>query len=224
MDILTDTSRDTLELVYDRIATFIPFEESKNKGCDRHGERYIDKEYLICMSTYGTENKVYVPIPGTNQHKEVGFVQFVPEKAGRRTQMKVWFLSVEEEYNGLGLGSMLMASVKQICMERGISTMVLDAARRYKDKTPESDIRHPETKDDGHYVYNANLTLYREMGFEIDREDSSYVDGMEDDFTNTNPIPMVCELDGIVAPAAYQQHHHETLVKNSKESEMGMFQ
>ena len=105
-----------------------------------------------------------------------------------------------------------------------VASMSMFTACSDKDKTPESDIRHPETKDDGHYVYNANLALYREMGFEIDRDDNSYVDGMEDDFTDTNPIPMVCRLDGIVAPAAYQQHHHETLVQNSKESEIGMFQ
>lgn len=222
MELLTDTSREGLEFVYDRISSFIPFEECSNNCRDKNGERYKDKEYLICLSTDGTEIKAYAPIAGSSQHREVGYVQFVPEKVGGRKNMKIWFLTVEADYNGLGIGSMLMAGVKHICMEKNISTLTLDAARRYKEKTASSVLRHPETKDDGHYMYNANLALYREMGFEIDKKSDTYTHNMEDNFLDNAPIPMVCRLDGVISPASYQKAHQKTFESNIKESDQGL--
>ena len=195
----------SLHFFYERITTFTPFENPKDTRTDRSGERIRDKEYLICEAYPSTEIAVYVP-HSNKTYEKIGYVQFEKEIIGKKKEaMKVWYLSVEQGYEGLGLGSMLMASVKNLCMEQGIDTLILDAARRYKQKTPAVEEKYPQLKDDGHSYYNANLALYQSLDFEIDKSCGYYKEGMEDNFMDSEPIPMVCHLTNIVSPASVQE-------------------
>ena len=212
--------RNSLEFFYERITPFTPFDDPKDTRVSRDGQRIRDKEYLICEEYPSTEIAVYMPHPN-DIYEKIGYVQFEQEKHGRKTAMKVWYLSVNQNYEGLGLGTMLMASVKNLCMEQNIDTLILDAARRYKQKTPTTEEKYPQLKNDGHSYYNANLALYQSLGFEIDKESSSYKNGMENNFFDNEPIPMVYHVSGIVSPeSARTQDASQT--KNDQGPELVM--
>ena len=222
MPLFDCVDKGTLEFFYERITSFMPFDNPKDTRTTRDGRRLRDIEYLICEAQPSTEISVYIPHEGGRVYEKIGYVQYEKESTGRGKQaMKVWYLSVQQNYEGLGLGSMLMASVKNMCMEQNIDTLILDAARRYKPKTPTTEEKYPQLKDDGHSYYNANLALYQSLGFEIDKESSSYKEGMENNFLNSEPIPMVYHVSGIVSPESVRTQ--ETLqTKSNQEPELVM--
>lgn len=192
--------RDALEFFYDKenITTFTPFENPKDLRADEYGQKLRDKEFLICKNE--TEIAAYAPYMDGIRYCKVGYVEFEKDKSSRKSQMKIWYLTVRNDYEGLGLGSMLIAGVKHECVMQRIDTLVLDAARRYKQKGPTTEERYPQLKGDGHLYYNANLALYQAHGFEIDKDSHEYTYGMEYNFNDSSPIPMVCEINGMVIP------------------------
>lgn len=177
----------------DKMSTFTPFKKQKDIRADAWGDRIRDKQYIICREN--TMISVYAPIERGLRYKKVGYADFEEDKNSKSRQMKLWYLDVNEQYQGLGLGSMMIAAVKHECMLQKIDRLVLDSARRYKEKDETTEIKYPELKDDGHFLYNANLVLYRSHGFEIDCGSENYTPGMEDDFRDGRPIPMVCHID-----------------------------
>lgn len=195
----THVSKEDLEFIYPRIATFIPFDDPKDFRKDSSGERLRDKTYLICGRDFGEEKFLYTDI-GDGIYRQIGSIEYDREAHNGKPCMKIWYLHVMDEYQRLGLATMLIASVKNECQEKGITTLTLDAARRYKRKDDHYKRSYPNADDDGKTFYNANLKFYESLGFKIDREHKSYRENMEENFMDSTPIPMVCELDGIVCP------------------------
>ena len=183
-----------LAFLYDesRRSTFTPFENPEDLREDEWGQRIRDKEYIICRNA--TETAVYTAVENGEKYRKVGYADYTKDKCGKKAYMKLWYLHVNEQYQGLGLGSMMIAAVKHECMLQKIDRLVLDAARRYKEKDETTELRHPELKGDGHF-YNANFVLYKDHKFKIDYESENYIPGMEDDFRDWRPIPMVCYID-----------------------------
>lgn len=195
----TFVSKEDLEYLYPRIATFIPFDDPKDTRTDSSGIRLRDKTYLICGGDFGAEKFLYTDV-GEDIYKQIGSIEYDREAHNGKPCMKIWYLHVMDDYQRLGLATMLIASVKNECQEKGITTLTLDAARRYKRKDDHYKRSYPNAEDDGKTFYNANLKFYESLGFKIDREHKSYRENMEENFMDNMPIPMVCELDGIVCP------------------------
>ena len=214
--------RDSLEFFYDaeNISTYIPFENPKDLRDDGYGQKLRDKEFLICRNE--TEIAAYAPYMQGKRYCKVGYVEFEKEKRQGKKQMKLWYLTVREDYEGLGLGSMLIAGVKHECVMQNVSTLVLDAARRYKPKDAITEIKYPQLQGDDHIYYNANLALYQSHGFEIDRSSSEYKENMEHNFMDSNPIPMVCKIDGMVVPQSL--HFERTATQAARTMDGGMCQ
>lgn len=200
MALFTHVDRDTLNFMYEaeNQSTYIPFEKESDTRVDVQGQRLRDKEYLIA---FGEERiSVYEPFKDGKMYREVGYIEFQMEKEHGKKQMKIWYLTVQEAYEGLGLGSILLAGAKHRCVMERVDTMVLDAARRYKPKDATTEQKYPFLKGDDHIYYNANLALYQSRGFEIDKESSSYEEGMEDNFSDSKPIPMTLKISNMVIP------------------------
>ena len=192
--------RDSINFFYDedKISTYMPFDSESDLRDDGYGQRLRDKEFLICRNE--TEIAAYAPYMNGKRYCKVGYAEFERDKSSSKKQMKLWYISVREDYEGLGLGSMLIAGVKHECVMQKIDTLVLDAARRYKQKGPTTEDRYPQLKGDGHMYYNANLALYQSHGFEVDRNSAEYKENMEHNFMDSSPIPMVCKINGMVVP------------------------
>lgn len=199
MDMFRFIDRDTMEGLYSKMSTFTPFEDKEDKRVDRRGVNLRDKEYYICGTEMTTEKYVYTQVDD-DVYEQIGVIDYTKEKHNNKPCMKIWFLQVADAYQRLGLASMLIASVKNECQVQGISTIILDAAKRYKVKDARYRENYPNEPDDGSSFYNANLLYYEHMGFKIDGEESKYKKPMERYITDTSPIPMICELDGIVQP------------------------
>ncbi len=209
--------RDEIEYFYEDVATYTPFDNPKDTRTDRAGARLRDKEYLIGNTT--DEIVIFAPIEEGRTYAKVGYVQFTKEKTSpkrKEAYMKLWYLSVVPDYEGLGLGSMLIAGVKHRCMVERIDTLVLDSARRFKEKKADTEEKYPQLKNDGHSYYDANRALYESHDFVIDRESPSYEPSMETNrFYFGGPIPMKCHISNILSPASVQTFGQEQKANSS---------
>ncbi len=201
MDLLNYIDQDTMACFYENITTFRPFEDEKDDRTE-YGVRLRDKTYYICGNDGGSEISVYAETDG-NVYKKIGYAQYEQEKHNNKKCMKLWYLTVDERYQRLGLATMLIAGVKHECQLARVDTLILDAARRYKLKDEAYYRAYPDQEENDRSFYNANLLMYQAQGFEIDKESADYAEGMEDMYL-TSPIPMICKLDNIVIPESAQ--------------------
>ena len=217
MALFTHVDRETLDFMYEpeNQSTYIPFEKKSDTRVDGQGKRLREKKYIIA---FGEERiSVYEPFENENLYREVGYIEFQMEKEHGKKQMKIWYLTVQEAYEGLGLGSVLIAGAKHRCVMERVDTMVLDAARRYKPKDSTTEQKYPFLKGDDHIYYNANLALYQSRGFEIDKESSSYEEGMENNLRDSKPIPMILKVSNMVIPNSYLTQGQDSAVSHREQ-------